>query len=157
MKRVWKYVEQIMAVVAFKFLHLKISDSIWEKWCQFVKFGVVGISNTVVYYIIYVILLFSQMPYLVASIVAYLVSICNAYYWNSRFVFTNIVCKNKFETFIKTFLSYSGTGLILNNILLVLWVDCLGINEMFAPILNLVITVPVNFVLNKFWAYKRVD
>jgi putative flippase GtrA len=29
------------------------------------------------------------------------------------------------------------------------------INKYIAPIINLVIAVPINFVMNKFWAYKQ--
>lgn len=157
MKNMWKCIEKIMSFVVFKIFRLRISESIWEKWCQFVKFGLVGISNTIIYYIVYVILLFFHVSYLLASIIAYIVSIFNAYYWNSGFVFKNTLNprKSRCWIFFKTFLSYSGTGLILNNILLILWIDYLGINEIYAPILNLIITIPLNYILNKFWAYKR--
>ena len=52
-------------------------------------------------------------------------------------------------------MAYAGTGLILNNILLIFWVDIMGIHEMLGPILNLFITIPLNFLLNKYWAFKK--
>jgi len=50
---------------------------------------------------------------------------------------------------IKTLCSYAGTGLVLANVLLYIWVDLIHIHELIAPAINLVITVPLNFVLNK--------
>ena len=51
-------------------------------------------------------------------------------------------------------LSYAGTGLVLNNILLVIWIEGLKMHEMLGPIINLFITIPLNFLLNKFWAFR---
>ena len=58
------------------------------------------------------------------------------------------------EKFLKTFISYAGTGLILNNVLLILWIDILNLNTLVGPILNLFITIPLNFLLNKYWAFR---
>jgi putative flippase GtrA len=33
-------------------------------------------------------------------------------------------------------------------------VNYLNISEFIAPILNLIITIPLNFLLNKFWAFR---
>ncbi|OYP50573.1 polysaccharide biosynthesis protein GtrA, partial [Lachnotalea glycerini] len=52
------------------------------------------------------------------------------------------------------------TGLILANILLIIWVDVLHIPKLFGPIINLIITIPLNFMINKLWAFKdtkRID
>ena len=55
----------------------------------------------------------------------------------------------------KTYVSYGFTGLILNNILSVLWVSVLHISKMLAPIINLVISIPINFFMNKLWAFGK--
>lgn len=54
----------------------------------------------------------------------------------------------------KCFLSYGFTGFILENVLSYIWVDRVGISKYIAPLLNLVFTVPTNFLLNKLWAFK---
>ncbi len=38
---------------------------------------------------------------------------------------------------------------------MVLWVDMLHISEFLAPVINLLFNVPVNFLINKFWAFKK--
>jgi len=55
----------------------------------------------------------------------------------------------------KTYLSYAFSGLFLSSLLLYVWVDLCKISEFIAPLINLLVTVPLNFVLNKFWALKK--
>ena len=82
------------------------------------------------------------------------------------------------KVLIKTYISYSITGLFLTALLLWLWLDVInlgshigglcdwlaGIGLKFqpedlaaslAPLLNMFITIPLNFVINKFWAYRQ--
>lgn len=157
MKSAWLFIEKILSLFFVKLLHLNISGENWEKICQFVKFGLVGVSNTLISYVVYVILVFLGAHYLPASIIGFLISVVNAYYWNNKYVFEQKEGEERiwWKTFVKTFLSYVGTGLLLNNILLFLWVDGLKIHEMLGPIINLFITIPLNFILNKFWAYRK--
>lgn len=157
MSNLWKFVEDIMYFVLVKILHLKFKDETWEKLLQFVKFGIVGVSNTLISYVIYVIFITFKAHYLVASIAGFIVSVINAYYWNNKYVFQadNKEKRDWWKVFLKTFMSYAGTGLVLNNILLVFWVDVLGLSEMIGPIINLLITIPLNFLLNKYWAFKK--
>ena len=53
------------------------------------------------------------------------------------------------------YVSYAFTSLFLSEVLLLLWVECLGINEYVAPVLNLLVTVPLNFFIQKYWAFKN--
>lgn len=129
---------------------------------QFVKFGFVGLSNTLLGYIIYIITIFSLKPlhfpydYIIGNIVSFILSVLWSFIWNSRFVFTVEVGqkRNPILALLKTYLSYAFTGLFLNNILSFVWVDVLGVPKVIAPLINLFITVPLNFVINKFWAFR---
>lgn len=123
---------------------------------QFIKFGVVGVSNTLISYVVYVVLVYFKTHYIVASIIGFIISVLNAYYWNNKYVFKEQQREQRiwWKTLVKTFVSYAGTGLVLSNVLLIIWVEWAGVSEMLAPILNLLITVPLNFVMNKYWAFK---
>ena len=122
---------------------------------QFVKFGIVGLSNTLISYVVYLAGVRLGMHYLLASVLGFVISVLNSFYWNNKYVFQKgSEERNLFLTLIKTFLAYASTGLILANILLYIWVDVLGISEYLGPIINLVITVPLNFVINKLWAFR---
>lgn len=123
---------------------------------QFVKFGVVGLSNTLISYVVYLIGIHLGIHYLIASVLGFVVSVQNAFYWNNRYVFQKKEGeeRNWWKAWVKTFLSYASTGLVLANILLVFWVDVLHIPEFLGPIFNLLVTVPLNFILNKLWAFR---
>ncbi|HBA68357.1 MAG TPA: GtrA family protein [Lachnospiraceae bacterium] len=156
MDKFWELVESVLHFVIYKILHLKLSEEVWGKICQFVKFGVVGVSNTLISYAVYAVLVNLNWHYLLANVAGFVVSVINAYYWSDRYVFKAQEGEERvwWKAFLKTFISYAGTGLILNNILLVIWVDVAGIHEMLGPVINLFVTVPLNFLLNKYWAYR---
>jgi putative flippase GtrA len=71
------------------------------------------------------------------------------------FDLNNADTKQKLKALIKTFISYAGTGLVLSSAMLILWIDIVQLSKYIAPIINLIITVPVNFVVNKVWAFKK--
>ncbi len=156
MNRIWSLIEHIIRFILCEILRFKLSDTALKKLSQFVKFGVVGLVNNLIFYVVYIILVSFSVHYLIASFIGFFVSVINAYYWNDKYVFRaeDRQAQEWWKGFLKTFLSYAGTGLVLNNILLVLWVDIIGMNEILGPILNLLITIPLNYILNKYWAFK---
>lgn len=142
---------------------------------QFLKFGLVGFSNTVIstlvtYLVIFLCNLYLA-PYLsnitnefskllvsqIANLIGFIVGVLNSYYWNNKYVFTleKDENRNTLKTFIKTFIAYASTGILLNGALLILWVNVLHISQYIGPIINLIITIPLNYVINKYWAYKK--
>lgn len=124
---------------------------------QFMKFSIVGLSNTFISYAVYALLTYIGVPYLISSIISFIVGVLNSFFWNNRYVFKkqDDEKRNLFEALFKTFLAYAGTGLILSNILLVLFIEVLNVSKYIAPFFSLVFTVPSNFLLNKFWTFKE--
>lgn len=121
---------------------------------QFMKFGIVGVSNTLISLGCYYVLVYFGVHYLLANAVGFVVSVCNSYFWNSRYVFKEKKEQSGLRAFIKVFCSY-GVSFCLSSVLMVLFVQVLGISEYLAPILRLVFTIPLNFVMNKLWAFKE--
>ncbi len=132
-----------------------IKDNYQNLW-QFIKFGIVGVSNTLIHYFTYLICISLGMHYILASSIGFVISVTNSYIWNNKYVFKQEEGTKRvwWKAYMKTFLSYAATGLILENVLLVVWIDMLGINKTIAPLVTLLITIPLNFLMNKFWAYK---
>lgn len=134
---------------------------------QFIRFGIVGLSNSIINYLVYFISLrllrkskiLVSYEFYIAQILAFLISVLWAFCWNKLYVF-----KEKKETgktvlseLLRSYLSYGFTGLILSEILLYVWVDKIGISEYVAPIINMIICLPVNFILNKFWTFHKMN
>lgn len=155
MFRLEELLKTITKYLSFKILKKSLTAETWNGIWQFIQFAIIGLSNTIINYVVYVILLYLGMNYILANILGFFVSVVNAFYWNNYWVFKKKDNEERqfLKTLFKTFMTYAGTGLILNNILLVIWVRILGISTMRAPILNLLITVPTNFILNKFWTF----
>lgn len=168
--KIWLWIEKVVYAVLkvlFNILKKDLTDYTFEAFMQFVKFGIVGVSNTVISYVIYAVCLlgfqragiFEHTDYLLAQIIQFLLSVLWSFYWNNKMVFTLKAGENRsiLKSLIKTYVSYSFTGLFLNSFLLILWVRIFHISEFIAPIINLVISVPINFLINKFWAFKNEE
>ena len=122
---------------------------------QFLKFGLVGVSNTLVSWACYYLFLWVDDDlYMVGSVVGTIVSIANAFFWNDKFVFrgNDYSWQGRLRRLGKTYISYGGTSLLS---LVLLWaeVEVFHLNKTIAPIVNLLITIPLNFLINKFWTF----
>ncbi len=125
---------------------------------QFLKFGMVGAINTVLSYIItngcyYGFRLHEQ----ISNLISFLITVLISYLLNSRFVFRQQEGNRQpwYRELAKVYASYALTELVLMGVLLFIQERLLGIPHFIATFLNLCITVPLNFVLNKFWAYRK--
>ena len=165
-KAIYGFIEKIYMVfveLLFKIIKKDLTDKKRQTFKEFLQFGLVGVSNTIISYLLYVVTLLIvsksgvKFDYIIANIVSWLLSVLWSFYWNNKFVFKKEdgEKRNIWAALFKTYVSYGFTGLILNNILSVLWVSVLHISKMLAPIINLVISIPINFFMNKLWAFSK--
>lgn len=131
------------------------------KILQFFKYAVVGASNVVVSYTVNVSILkimeglHISLDYVIANIGGYVVSVLWAFYWNNKYVFVAKEGKKWWKILLKTYAVYAFSDVVLSNVLSYVWIHIFGISKYFAPLCNTVITLPVNFMLNKFWAFDE--
>ena len=122
---------------------------------QFIKFGMVGVLNTMLAYIInngsYYLLNLNEQ---ISNIIAFIITVFISYILNNKYVFKGNINKNFIKGLLKVYMSYFITGILITGILLYYEVRVLLIPNYIASLLNLIITVPLNFILNKFWAFK---
>ncbi len=164
----WSIIEKIAIFclgILFKILHKELTDEVKEGFLQFVKFGLVGVTNTVIGYVLNVGVLLLLAPqnvawdYIAANIVSFVLSVLWSYMLNSIFVFKKEEGKerNPWKTLVKTYIAYGFTGIILNNVLSFVWINWFGVSKFIAPLINLIISIPVNFFMNKLWAFKSEE
>ena len=130
---------------------------------QFVKFGIVGVSNTIISYVVYLMTLWGlsgfglSWDYYAANIAEYIIGVAWSFYWNNKYVFTKSENgeRSLVRSILKTYISYGFTGIVLTNVFAFVWVELLGISKIIAPMVTLIVTVPINFILNKLWAFKE--
>ncbi|MBQ8927571.1 MAG: GtrA family protein [Oscillospiraceae bacterium] len=145
-----------------RMLHLELSSDQQKALVQFVKFGLIGVSNTVISYALNAATLLLMRPfsiawdYIAGNVVSFLLSVLWSFYWNNKYVFTagEEERRSTVRALLKTYVSYGFTGIVLNNLLSVLWIRVLGVPKLIAPLCNIVISVPLNFLINKFWAFR---
>ena len=118
---------------------------------QFIKFGIVGLSNTAIGLGSYYLFLWLGWHYMLANVMSWIISVFNAFYWNSKYVFNT--GSSWLRALFRTYVSY-GFSFVISAVVLYVLVEWCGISDVIAPLLVLVITIPLNFVLNKFWAFK---
>ena len=87
---------------------------------QFIKFGIVGVSNTLISLAIYYIFVFiSKDLYLWGQVVGWVVSVFNAFYWNNKYVFRSEKTgfRSVLNRLFKTYLTYGATFLLTTCLL----------------------------------------
>lgn len=163
-RALWKCVEAVLKGITrfiFRIVGKRLTAEEWDGHAEFWKFAVIGCSSTLVQYVVYVLILaaMGRGHYLLASIISFLCSTVYSFYCNNRYVFPESNAEKRqtkgsiLRSFLKTLMTYSVTGFVLYNVLMVMFIDALGVSELVAPIIILVICFPINFLLNKFWAF----
>lgn len=156
-----KHINNILLVV-FRCLRINCGETTIDSLVQFIKFGLVGVTNTIISYLLNVVTLKLLEPYHVAwdyvagNLVAFFLSVLWSFYWNNKYVFSAKPGEKRviWRTLLKTYIAYGFTGIILTNLLSYVWIDMMGISKYIAPIVNIVISVPVNYIINKKWAFR---
>ena len=122
-----------------------------ESFIQFIKFGIVGLSNTAIGLGTYYLFLWLGWHYMVANVMSWIISVFNAFFWNSRYVFKT--SGSWLKALFRTYVSY-GFSFALGAVVLYVLVEFCSISDVIAPLLVLLITIPLNFLLNKFWTFR---
>ena len=154
----------IRAAIAafFRLLHIPLKERALQSLVQFVKFGLVGVTNTAVSYVLNILVLKLLQPYhlswdyVAGNVVAFVLSVLWSFYWNNKYVFRKGEgqTRNLGRALLKTYVAYGLTGIVLANMLSWVWINVFGISKYVAPLINLVISIPLNFIINKFWAFR---
>ena len=137
----------------------KIKNNLKLLIIQFVKFGVIGFSNTAISYGIYSLFVYLGLHYIIAGVISFFISVLNSFFWNNKYTFKKDANqkRNIFQSLIKTYISYAFTGLVIANIITIILVEIFHVSKYIAPLFVLVITIPLNFIINRQWAFRPVN
>jgi putative flippase GtrA len=125
----------------------------YKQIVQFIKFGFVGISNTLISIGIYYLLVYFKFNYIIANILGYIISSIWGYTLNSKWVFNQSDIKIS-KSVMRYYIVY-GSSFLINILCMYIFVDILDISKIIAPILTMMVTVPYNFIFNKVWAFNN--
>lgn len=146
---------------------------------KFLKYCLVGISNALSSYVVYLIFCnFLGVNVYISYFIGFTVGVLVAFVLQRKYVFSKKGENSSgLVIFIKVYSTYFFTSCVLAELLLFIWIDVIDISRlliwcvdllkkasidmsartlanMLAPFLNMVITVPIGYFLNKNWAYK---
>jgi dolichol-phosphate mannosyltransferase len=123
-----------------------------HNWMQLARFGVVGASGYVVNLVVYALLLKGLgVHYLLAAVGSFLVAVTNNYTWNRLWTFRHD--RGHIGVQGARFLVVSLAALVANLVVLETLVQ-LGVGELAAQAVAIVLVTPVNFVGNKLWTFR---
>jgi dolichol-phosphate mannosyltransferase len=122
-----------------------------HNWEQLVKFCVVGGSGYVVNLAVFTLLVaVFDIHYLPAAVCSFLVAVTNNYTWNRVWTFRAQRGHVAYQGM--RFLVVSTLALGANLLVLHLLVS-LGLGEVLAQAIAIVLVTPINFVGNKLWSF----
>ena len=119
---------------------------------QFIKFGFVGVLNTIIFYTIYYIMLRMGFSYVLAVTVGTVVGIVNSYIWSKFFVFKSK--KKSIGEVVKFFVVY-GVQYLSNLLVIHICITYFGMSTELAGIPAIMVGVFISFLGHKFWSFKE--
>lgn len=108
-----------------------------------VKFGSIGILNTLFSYFVYWLLIELGVYYLLASIVSYVSGTVFSYIANAKLTFTT---KTSIHTFIR-FLLVNLTALLFSLLLLFILSDLINIHVLIAQLIVVFVRFPIVYLI----------
>jgi putative flippase GtrA len=122
---------------------------------QFVKFGIVGISNTLITFAVYTLLLKGfGVWYLAASAIGFVVGATNGFLLNRRWTFAGHVGDSL--TPVRWAVVQSG-GLAINEVLLYVFVHDAGVDKLLAQAFATVVVTVSTFFVNRAWTFRPAE
>jgi putative flippase GtrA len=124
-----------------------------HNWLQLARFCAVGASGYVVNLAVFTLLVHgADLHYLLAATGSFLVAVTNNYTWNRLWTFRGQRGHVAYQGL--RFLVVSTLALAANLVILHLLVR-LGLGEVPAQAIAIVLVTPLNFVGNKLWSFGR--
>ena len=119
---------------------------------QFVKFGIVGVSNTLLTFAVYTLLLkVFGVWYLAASAIGFMVGATNGFLLNRRWTFREHVGDSLTPV---RWAVVQGGGLAVNEALLYMFVHQGDVDKLLAQAMATVVVTVSTFFVNRAWTFR---
>lgn len=111
---------------------------------QVMRFGLVGVANTAVYYATYLLLVLA-LPYLAAHVLAFGVAMTGSFLLNCRFTYRTRPTWRKFLLYPLTVLA----NFVITTVGVAVLVELGSMDERIAPLVAAVAAIPVTFLATR--------
>lgn len=130
---------------------------LWEKYKEIINYFIIGILTTLLNYISFAVLVYGlELEMHLSNIIAWLIGVIFAYFTNKLFVFESKSFKTK--VLLKEILSFGVArvfSLLLEELILFIFVNRLGMEKLIIKLFANIIVVIVNYILSKFIIFKK--
>jgi putative flippase GtrA len=136
-------------------LHHRVRHGIRRphNWFQLVRYGVVGASGYVVNLIVFTLTVHPLgIPYQVAAVLAFLVSVLNNFWWNRHWTFGARDGHAGFQAV--RFFVVSALAFALSYVVLIALVEGAGLAKVLAQAISIVAATPLSFLGQKLWSFR---
>lgn len=124
-----------------------------QELIEAIKFGFVGLSNSLVTFLVFNFLLIIHMPYLISNIIGYFFGMVNSYFWNHRYVFKKKATKQNIVKFVMSNLCM----MVFSSFCLYCFVTFFSLEKRIAMLFSMIISMGLNFLITKFWIFNDGD
>ncbi|AEP86817.1 GtrA family protein [Bacillus spizizenii] len=116
-----------------------------------IRFGTVGVGNTLIDFCVFFLLTALQVPYLIAQVCSYTSGIANSYIWNRIWTFEvkKKADKQEMIRFIAVNLAASGM-----TFLLLFGLQKAGLSLLISKLIATVGGMVINFIGNRLWVFR---
>lgn len=122
---------------------------------QMLKSAIVGVSNTLLDFFVYLLLTrFAGMYYLAANILSFALAVTSSFFLNKRWTFRNRSRYSHVQ--YGKFVIISAGGLFINEGVLYTLVEHYGIPDIVGKTAGIVLVFFWNFLLYKYWVFRTV-
>lgn len=111
---------------------------------EVLRFAVVGVANTITYYVTYLVLV-TALPYLAAHVIAFAVAMVGSFLLNCRFTYRTRPTWRKLLLYPLTV----AANFVITTVGVGLLVELLGMDERVAPLVAAVAAIPLTFLATR--------
>lgn len=123
---------------------------------QFIIFGLVGVSNTIVDVVLYSVLLHFSVYYLLANVISYGAGMLNSYIWNNTITFRSKQSMSQVDwSKIVRFVIWNVSMLACSSLFIYVLTELATVHAIVSKIIATCIILVVQFIGNKIWVFKQ--
>ncbi|MEC0124914.1 GtrA family protein [Paenibacillus pabuli] len=117
------------------------------------KFGIVGVLNTVVDAMVFTLLAAACTSALIAQLISYSCGVVNSYWWNGRWTFQDAGRQGKKTEFMR-FIITNLVVLALSSLILYICNSTLGWGIVMSKILVTLSGMVINYIASRYWVFR---
>ena len=125
----------------------------WNEIKKFLKFGITGVMNTAVDFLVYTLLVsVCGMGLYVSQVISYCCGMLNSYVINRKWTFST---KNGFFSLeLVKFVILNLAMMLLGMGIIYLAAERLGLHKLIGKLISTVLVMVINFVISNLWVFR---